>query len=137
MTPLAGSGSGGTRLLRFLTVGATNAAVSLGVFLGLVAWGGMPGGAAAAQVVAWSVGVAWSWSWNRRWTFAARGGRGTLRAFAALQAGLAGATAAALGLLVDGLGAPPAPAWLMVAVLATATNFVLSDRWVFRRDARA
>lgn len=125
------------RPLRFLTVGCSNAALSLVVFLALVSWGVLPGGAASAQAAAWCAGVAWSWSWNRQWTFAGRDARGTLAPFAALQAALGVLTAAAVGTLVDGFGAAPVPAWLAVAVAATAANFLLADRWVFRRPAAA
>jgi len=53
--------------LRFLIVGTSNTAVSWVLFFTLIGWFGV--GMVAANVVAWSAGAAWSFYWNRRFTF--------------------------------------------------------------------
>jgi putative flippase GtrA len=61
---------GSMRILKFGSVGLLNTAVDFVVFNLLVLALGMP--IALANVLSYSVGIANSWFWNSRWTFADR-----------------------------------------------------------------
>ncbi|MFO7654019.1 MAG: GtrA family protein [Candidatus Krumholzibacteriia bacterium] len=121
--------------VRFLLVGASNFLVAFAVFhLLLLAMPPLPVRAALSQLVAYALGVAWSYHWNRRFTFRSRDPAGPQAArFVAFQVAIALVSAAAVGLLVDGMGLPPTPAWLGVVASVTVVNYLGSRFWVFRR----
>lgn len=125
-----------TRLLRFAAVGVTNTAVS-----GLAFWAAhtllepLSGAAAAAQTLAYAVGILWSYTWNRTWTFGDRGAvHRTLPAFVAVQLALLAGSAGLMGLSVDILEQPALPSWLAVMALVTLTNYTALRTWVFGRS---
>ena len=58
------------RILKFGSVGVLNTLVDYAVFNALVLGAGMS--VAPANVISYSTGIANSWFWNKRWTFADR-----------------------------------------------------------------
>jgi putative flippase GtrA len=120
------------RILRFCIVGATNTAISLIVFVALVALG-CP--APAASAIGFLVGAFNSYQLNRRWTFAGleRARAAGLR-FTLLQG--AGAAASAAGVFVlqqTGLGHLAAECVILPFV--TAALYSVSRLLVFRSAA--
>ncbi len=131
---LLGAGLADYAPVRFLVVGASNTALSYGVFRAGLAWLPLPQGrAAAAQAIAYGAGILWSFAWNRRWTFRAAGPVApSLAAFTASQLLLLAASSALLGLTVDVLALPPTPSWLAVMALITVLNYLTARNIVFR-----
>jgi putative flippase GtrA len=118
---------------RFVVVGLSNSLLSFVAFrAGIELLPPVGGRAAAAQALAYAAGILWSFYWNRRWTFGARGPvTRSLAAFAATQGALLALTSAALGLAVDALGAPATPSWLAVMAGATLLNYLAQRHLVF------
>jgi dolichol-phosphate mannosyltransferase len=118
------------RLLRFLAVGASGAAVNLVAFAALRAAGADVMLAAAG---AFAVAVANNFWWNRTWTFSARssgpGRRHALR-FVAVSAGAFLVTACLLR-LASTAGAPPLAAEALSIAAATPLSFALNQAWTF------
>jgi len=123
----------GSELARFLAVGVSNTLLSFSVFrLGVDLVPPFGGRAAAVQALAYGAGIAWSFTWNRAWTFRSETPvAACLTRFGTLQLALLAASAALLGIVVDGLGCPPTPAWVGVMAAVTLANFALQRRWVF------
>lgn len=135
-TPVAtGTRPHARTLSRFVLVGLTNALIGWTVFSLVLGIDLLPetGRAAIAQVCAYTIGVVWAFWANRTFAFGATGGAPTGQAwrFALVQAGGLASSAAAIGLLVDGLGVAPLPAWLGTMSLVTLANYVLNLTWVF------
>jgi len=118
-------------LVRFGVVGASNAAVGFGTF-----WSALHVMRAAfAQAMAYAVGTAWSYYWNRRWTFESSGAvAGEATRFVSLQAGFLLFSSGCMGFFVDRHHLPAGPTWLAVMFVVTVLNFVLSRYWAFRKD---
>jgi putative flippase GtrA len=124
-----------SRVIRFMIVGLSNAAIGYGVFcIGVHLPIKFRYKAGASQLVAYAIGIGWSFFWNRRWTFQ-RTKKPVLRQgmrFMLLQIGLALVSSALLSVAVDHYGLPPGPSWLVVLGAITVANFVLSRYWVFQ-----
>jgi len=121
------------QLGKFLIVGCSNTAVSAAIFWSWRQFALDPiATAAIAQAVAYTAGIVWSYTCNRRWTFHGRDGRSRLMHFVALQLALLVGTSLTLGVLVDYGGAPVALTWGSVMVVATAANYLGQRHWVFR-----
>jgi putative flippase GtrA len=117
------------QLVRYGLVGATNTALTLGAYAGLVAIG-LP--AALAAAIGWGVGAVNGYCLNSSWTFRSvlTGARPAVRyvAVALLGAGLdALATAVAVG--HDHL--PHLAAEIAILPAVTVLTFILCRRWVF------
>jgi putative flippase GtrA len=122
-------------LPRFLAVGVTNTLISFGVFMGMLQiLGGVPQRAAIAQATGYAVAIAWSFTWNRRWTFGVGGPwAGRFARFLALQLALLALSAGALHLAVDRAKIPAVPAWISVMAVVTLLNYFGQRRLVFGR----
>jgi putative flippase GtrA len=119
---------------RFLLVGLSNTALSYAVFR-LCLWV-LPAFALRAtvsQVVSYGSGIAWSFLWNRIWTFKSQApaARQGIR-FVTLQLSMAALSSALVGLSVDALRLPATPSWVAVMGLVTVVNYLGSRYWVFR-----
>ncbi len=122
-----------SQLMRFGAVGVSNAAISFFAFhAGLLALNGMSAGPGIAQVIGYAAGTAWSFLWNRKFTFRAAGtaSRQALR-FVLVQAALAASSGFFVWLCVSVAGWAPTPAWITVMIPSTLINFLLCKRWVF------
>ena len=128
------AGVEGRRFLRFLGVGLSNTAISFAAYSALIfLLPETPGMASIAQIVSYSVGIAWSYLWNRTLVFASRDrilGEGAR--FVVVQVGLMITSAAAIGLAVDGYGIGPLWAWVGVMAVVTLSNYLLLRLWAFR-----
>ena len=119
---------------RFLVVGLTNTALSYGVFR-LCLWllPAFAVRASVSQLTSYGSGIAWSFAWNRAWTFKSRGSPAPQAVrFVTLQVAMMGLSSAAVGLLVDCFHLWPTPSWVAVMGLVTLLNFAGSRYWVFR-----
>jgi putative flippase GtrA len=123
------------RLARFLIVGLSNTLISFAVFQSLLR---LPGRFSCAislyQLISYSSGILWSFLWNRRFTFRARGavlGQG-LR-FVSVQIVFALASALAIGIAVERFHLPPTMSWIGVMALVTLANFIVTKCWVFNQ----
>lgn len=136
------------RFSKFLVVGAANTLLSLAVFNVLIAFTGS--GAPAANAVAYALGIANSYFWNRRWTFADRKHVPAARTFPRFVvtnlAGLA-ITTAVVAALEYATGGVPLLAALSRPLLLNAIevlaimvglvwNFTVSKRWAFSGEGR-
>lgn len=117
------------RAVRFGLVGVSNTVIGFTVFRGALHLFA----AFYSQALSYSVGMLWSYYWNRRWTFKSESNvaREALRFFG-LQIAFMLASAGLLGLLVDDMHFAAGLSWLGVVVLITALNFVLSRYWAFK-----
>jgi putative flippase GtrA len=123
------------QLARYGLVGATNTALTLGVYAGLVALG-CPAPLAAAA--GWAIGAINGYVLNRGWTFgsALRGVRPAARYTAVTLLG-AGLDASAVAVLVGHEGLPHLTGEIAILPFVTALTFVLCRRWVFGRAVPA
>jgi len=136
------------RFSKFLVVGAANTLLSLAVFNLLIAFTGS--GAPAANAVAYAFGIANSYFWNRRWTFADRRHVPAARTFPRFVftnlAGLGITTAVVAALEHISAGVPsvaalPRPLLLNVIealaiMVGLAWNFTVSKHWAFGVEDR-
>jgi putative flippase GtrA len=117
---------------RFVLVGLSNTTISYSVFWAALHLPMRGPRATVSQLASYGAGTAWSFVWNRRWTFQSDGHLGRQAArFLFLQAALAATSAALVGLAVDREQLPPTPSWLGVIAVVTVVNFLLSRSWVF------
>lgn len=122
------------QFVRFLLVGFSNFAISFLVFHSLLH---LPErlrpSIFVVQLLSYSVGTAWSYIWNRRYTFQSSGRPlGEASRFVLLQCSLALASAAIIDVAVVSVEIPPTVAWFLVMIGVTALNYFLSRRWAFR-----
>jgi len=121
------------QLGRFLLVGVSNFLVSFGVFQSLLALLHYRGLAVSVyQLISYAAGIAWSFSWNRRFTFRSNAPwpkEGTR--FVPLQALLAISSSLMIGVCVERFELSPTTAWFVVMAIITAANFLLCRYWVF------
>ncbi len=88
--------------------------------------------AAVTQGGASLVVVAWSYFWNRRWSFKSTNkmGREGVRYLVA-QALLFALSVALMGLMVDVLTLPLTPSWIAMNGVVIVANFTMLKLWVF------
>jgi putative flippase GtrA len=122
------------RWLRFVMIGILGFLLQLALLAVLTAvagWTWLP-----ATLVAVELTVVHNYLWHARWTWEDRPG-GWLARFWRFQIGNGLASVAGNILLMavfsGELGWPPVPANLTAVAIISVVNFVLADRWVFRR----
>jgi dolichol-phosphate mannosyltransferase len=122
------------QLLRFAVVGASGYAVNLLVFAAFVM--GLGAHHLVAAAAAFLVAVSNNFWWNRRWTFAARGGCARLQArrYLTTNVGAFILQAALLELLVSGLGTSEIPAQAVSVAVTVPVNFAGNKLWTFGRS---
>jgi putative flippase GtrA len=127
------------RPAKFALIGAGNTILALVVFNVLAVWLGVP--TLAANAIAWSAGIANSFVWNRKWTFADRHVRPVgpllLRFVAANVVAIAVSSGVIIGArALAGLSRHDAARVNAVEVVAIVAafivNYMLSSRWAFR-----
>jgi putative flippase GtrA len=120
-----------TQLLRFMAVGASGYAVNLAVFAAVHDWAG--GDYRLAALVAWLVGLANNFAWNRQWTFDAQAGHAGFQAarFVAVSAAAFVVSFFVLQLLVLTAGMAELPAQAIAILIATPVNFLGNKLWSF------
>jgi putative flippase GtrA len=121
------------RLCRFIGVGLTNALLGYLIFrLALWALDGIAYRAACAQAVSYAAGLAWSFFWNRRWTFASHGQMSTQGVrFLGVQIAMLVLSAGLISLAVDVGNWPLTLSWIGVMTLITVMNYLCLKYWVF------
>ena len=119
------------QLAKFCAVGASGYVVNLCVFALCV--GPLDLHHLAAATAAFLVAVTNNFWWNRRWTFAARGGSASFQAtrFFAVSVAAFVLAAAVLELLVSAFGVPEVPAQAVAIIVATPLNFIGNKMWSF------
>lgn len=122
-----------SRFVRFLIVGVSNAVVSFVAFhacfaiLQAISWRGM-----LSQAVGYSIGILWSYFWNRRWTFRSyQSVVGESTRFIVAQVFFLATSAGLIGLAVDLFGQNPTLSWIIVMTFITLVNFATMRNWVF------
>jgi putative flippase GtrA len=123
-----------TRVVRFLSVGASNTAITLTVFA-LLGFAGCPGWAASA--IAFAAGAVNGYHWNARWTFADRAARAATTRLRYLAVQGNGSALSALGVLAvqHGLGLAHLSAELVILPPVTGLTYGLMRSLVFRTTA--
>jgi putative flippase GtrA len=118
---------------RFLAVGLSNTAVSFLTYLGMLRLlRTVESRILLAQLVSYAAGIAWSYVWNRRWTFASRARHGPeMSRFVASQLAFMLGSALVLSAVVERTGLHPTLAWCLVMALVTVLNFLVLRLWVF------
>jgi len=121
----------GERLIRFLVVGVSNTVVSYLVFLlGYHIW--FVGNALFAQPLSYSVGIAWSYAWNRKWTFQSSAGVGReFIRFIVVQIILLFLSTGLVHWTVDRRNINASIGWILVMTLITTLNYFLTKTFVF------
>ncbi|HEU4630927.1 MAG TPA: GtrA family protein [Gemmatimonadaceae bacterium] len=127
------SARAGGAFARFLVVGVSNTAVSFVVYVALLRLlRPVDARVPLAQLASYGAGIAWSYGWNRRWTFASRGPhRREATRFVTSQLLAMIGSAALLTALVEGAGIGPRLGWCLVMGLVTVVNFLVLRLWVF------
>ena len=123
-------------LIRFLLVGVSNTTVSYLVFL-LGYHVLFVGDTLISQPLSYSIGIAWSYFWNRKWTFQSSAvvSKEFLR-FLIVQIALLFLSTALIYYAVDWWNIDASICWIFVMLLITALNFMLTKRYVFKIDPR-
>jgi len=124
------------QLVRFAVVGGSGVVVNLAVYSALVA--GASVDYRVAATVAFLVAVANNFTWNRLWTFRARGGHAGFQAarFLVVSVGAFLLNLAVLELLVAAVGVSEVPAQAIAIATATPANFLGNKLWSFRGHGR-
>lgn len=122
------------QFIRFLLVGFSNFAVS---FLAFYYFLSMPErlrpSVFVAQLLSYSIGTAWSFFWNRKFTFrSSNRPLGEATRFVVLQCSLAVASAAIIETVLLAFDILPIIAWILVMTGITIANYFLSRHWAFR-----
>jgi len=119
------------QLAKFCAVGGSGYVVNLAVFALAVELGELHH--LLAATLAFLVAVTNNFWWNRRWTFAARGGRAGFQAARFLVVSVVAFVFAAtvLELLVSGAGMAEIPAQAISIVVATPLSFLGNKIWSF------
>jgi putative flippase GtrA len=120
------------QLVKFCVVGASGYVVNLLVFALCVEVLGLHH--LIAATIAFVVAVLNNFTWNRHWTFRARGGHPGFQAARFFTVSVAAFLVAAtvLELLVSVAGLPELPSQAMAIVVATPLNFIGNKMWSFR-----
>jgi putative flippase GtrA len=119
------------RLIRFLLVGVTNAVVSYLTFL-LAYHILFVGDVLFSQPLSYGAGIAWSYFWNRKWTFQSSAGFGReFVRFVVLQVVLLLLSTGLIRLVVVYCNMNVNIDWILVMTFVTALNFVLTKMYVF------
>jgi putative flippase GtrA len=117
------------QVLRYGLVGASNTALTLVAYAGLVAVG-VPAPPAAA--VGWAIGALNGYVLNRAWTFRSRRRRsGAAARYASVALLGAGLDALGVAALAGDEGLPHLASEVAMLPVVTALTFVLCRRWVF------
>ncbi len=122
------------QLVRYVTVGVSNTAITLAAYA-LVVRAGVP--AVVASVVAFGAGAVNGYRLNRAWTFRGgrRGPRAGARYVAVLLAGLA-INALGVAIAVDVAELSRLAGEIAALPPATVTTFLLARSWVFGAGGR-
>jgi putative flippase GtrA len=122
------------QLARYLTVGATNTAISYVSYIVLVL---VSVHVAVAAAIAWAAGAVNGYILNRRWTFRARDDwRARLR-YAAIMTAAALVNAAAVWVIVGGTGVPRLAAYAVAVPPVTLAAFAAMRAFAFDRPLHA
>ncbi len=119
------------QLARYGTVGVSNTLISAACYAAMLAFGAS---VVAAATVAFAVGSANGFLWNRRWTFAGSGGASPVR-YVLVQACGLGVTDLLIALLDPGLG--HALAWVVTTGVVTLATFAANRRFAFPSTVRS
>ena len=121
------------QLVRFGLVGASGYVVNLAVFA--VCIGPLSLGHRIAAVAAFAVALANNFTWNRHWTFDARGRRARSQAarFCLVSVCAFAFSFGLLELLVEGAGVDDLLAQAVAIAAATPLNFIGNKLWSFDR----
>lgn len=132
MSALPAARHGGA-FVRFLTVGVSNTAVSFVTYVVMLRLlRVVDARVLLAQLASYGAGIAWSYLWNRRWTFASRGPRGPEAGrFVVSQLLIMVGSAVLLSAVVERTAFGPTVAWCVVMALVTVVNFLVLRLWVF------
>ena len=123
-------------LIRFLLVGVSNTTVSYLVFL-LGYHILFVGDTLISQPLSYSIGIAWSYFWNRKWTFQSSAVvKSEFLRFLIVQIALLFLSTALIYYAVDWWNIDASICWIFVMLLITALNFMLTKRYVFKIDPR-
>lgn len=120
------------QLIKFLTVGVTNTAISYLTFA-IVYNLLLTDAPFISQSISYGVGIVWSFVWNRNWTFsAADGGWSRFAPFFMVQTGLLILSASTMKLADQFIPVSLNIIWFFVMTAITALNFYLTKRCVFK-----
>jgi dolichol-phosphate mannosyltransferase len=120
------------QLARFGLVGTSGYFVNLAIFGALLHLALV--GYRFAAAVAYGLGVANNFLWNRAWTFAARDGHAGWQAarFVLVSVGAFALSLAVLVALVEGVGLAKMEAQVLAVMSATPLSFLGNKLWAFR-----
>jgi putative flippase GtrA len=123
-------------LARFIGVGVSNTLINLAVFsLVMRALPHRPWSYPVAQLASYTPGVAWSYFWNRRWSFeSSEGHRKLLWRFVASQVVFAVFSGVCIEQLVVRSGLSATVCWLIVSAVMTVLNYLVMRHVIFPRS---
>jgi len=126
-------------LARFVAVGVSNTLINLAVFsVAMRLLPHAPWSYAVAQLACYTPGVAWSYVWNRRWSFESTDGhRKLLWRFVASQVVFAVFSGVCIQQLVVRSGLSATVCWLIVSAVMTVLNYLVMRHVIFPRSDSA
>lgn len=121
-----------TQLSKFITIGISNTIISYIVFI--VAYNSFfVGNSFFSQCISYSVGILWSFIWNKKWTFSSKKHKWVLfLPFVILQIMLLFLSAYLLSIAEQKLDWNITLIWICVMTIITITNFIFLKILVFR-----
>lgn len=134
---------GDRRFLRFAAVGGTNFLLGLTLFQASWHMGASLDSlrTPVAQTVAYAIGMAWSYYWNRKWVFRSAGRDPAAVALEAMRFMIAQLLCLLISILfvtfaVDVLHLGPWLGWVVAMAPLILLNFFITSRWVFASSPR-
>ena len=89
--------------------------------------------AGLAQTISYSIGIGWSFFWNRKWTFQSHNKASTEAInFIISQLAMLLISTLLITLIVDLFKWQPTISWVIVMGFITILNFLVIKKWVFK-----
>jgi putative flippase GtrA len=120
--------------LRFAAVGVSNTILSFLTYtVALRTLPAIQSRAFVAQAVSYLVGIAWSFVWQRSWSFRSQGAAlPEARRFLVSQLAMLAFSSGLISLFVDRMGWNATLSWVGVMGVVTVLSFITLRAWVFR-----
>ena len=120
-------------LFRFVIVGISNTLISYFIFIALYyLLSAISIRTIISQVVGYGVGIIWSFTWNKKWTFKSSGKTtNEFIKFILLQISLLIISTILISLLIDYYNLSVSLSWISIMILIVIINFIITKYYIF------